>query len=74
MTLTLNQPYTNIRTAHGLIILDICAEVFVNPARVLKDTERTRTRDGRTGQTDGWTDIQTTELKQSVSPFYREET
>jgi len=40
-------------TAHRLIILDICAKLFVNPTRGSKDIERTRKRDGQTyGQTD----------------------
>jgi len=41
MTLTLNQPWSNIRTAHLLIILDICAELLENPIRGSKDIERT---------------------------------
>ena len=39
MTLTLNQPWSNM--AHRLIIFDICAELFVNPTRGSKDIERT---------------------------------
>ena len=42
MTLTLNWPWSNIGTAHRLIILDICAKLFVNPTRDSKDIERTR--------------------------------
>jgi len=38
----LNPPWSNISTARRLIILDICAELFVNPTRGLKDIERTR--------------------------------
>ena len=53
MTLTLNQPWSNIGTAHRLIILDMCAKLFVNPTRGLKDIERTRKHDE---QTDGKTD------------------
>ena len=40
MTLTL--PWSNIDTAHCLIIIDICAKLFVNPTRGSKDIERTR--------------------------------
>ena len=58
--MTLNQPWSNIGTAHRLIILDICAKLFVNPTRGSKDIERTRKCDG---QTDGRTDGQTTEVK-----------
>ena len=54
MTLTLNRPWSNISTAHRLII---CAKLFVNPTRGSKDIERTRKRDGQTdGRTDGQTD------------------
>ena len=42
MTLTLTRPWSNIGTAHRLIILDICAKLFVNPTRDSKDIERTR--------------------------------
>jgi len=71
VTLTLNRPWSNLGTAHRLIILDICAKLFVNPTIGSKDIERTRKCDGRTdGQTDGRTDRQTTELKQYVSPFH----
>jgi len=42
VTLTLNRPWSNIGTAHYLIILDICAKLFVNPTRDSKDIERTR--------------------------------
>jgi len=42
MTLTLNRPWSKIGTAHRLIILDICAKLFVNPTRGSKDIERTQ--------------------------------
>jgi len=42
VTLTLNRPWSNISTAHCLIILDICAKLFVNPTRRSKDIEGTR--------------------------------
>jgi len=42
VTLTLNLPWSNIGTAHRLIILDICAKLFVNPTRGSKDIARTR--------------------------------
>jgi len=45
MTLTLNRPWS---------ILDICAELFENPTRDLKDIEWTQKRGG---QTDKQTDI-----------------
>ena len=68
MTLTLNRPWSNIGTAHYLIILDICAKVFVNPTRGSKDIERTRKREGQTyGQTDN-------EAKNNVSPHLMGET
>jgi len=41
MTMTLNRPYSNIRSAHRRIILVIC-ELFENPTRGSKDIERTR--------------------------------
>jgi len=41
VTLTLNRPWSNIGTAHRLIILDICAKLFVNTTRGSKDIERT---------------------------------
>jgi len=66
--LTLTRPWSNIGTAHRLIILDICAKLFVNPTRGSKDIERTRKC---YGQTDRRTDRQTTELKTIyVSPFH----
>ena len=65
MTLTLTRPWSNIGTAHRLIILDICAKLFENPTRGSKDIERTRKCDGRT---DGRTDNGA--KKQNVSPFY----
>jgi len=42
VTLTLNRPWSNIGTAHRLIILDICAKLFVNPTMGSKDIEWTR--------------------------------
>ena len=42
MTLTLNRPWSNLGTAHRLIILDICAKLFENPTRCSKNIERTR--------------------------------
>ena len=42
MTLILNRPWSNIRTAHQLIIHDICAQLFENPTRGSKDKGRTR--------------------------------
>ena len=41
-------PWSNIGTAHRLIILDICAKLFINPTRGSKDIERTRKCDGQT--------------------------
>jgi len=41
MTVTLNWPYLNIRSAHRRIMLDIC-ELFENPTWCSKDIERTR--------------------------------
>ena len=56
MTLTLNQHWSNIHTAHRLIILDICAKLFVNPTRGSKDIERTGKSEGRSDRLpDGWT-------------------
>ena len=46
--MTLTRPWSNIRTAHGLNILDICAVLFENPTRGLKDIDWTRKRDRRT--------------------------
>ena len=40
LTLTLKWPSSNIHTAYWLIILDICAELFVYPTRGSKDIER----------------------------------
>jgi len=37
----LNRPWSNIGTAHRLIILDMCAKLFVNPTRGSKDMEGT---------------------------------
>jgi len=48
VTLTLNRPWSNIGTAHRLIILDICAKLFVYPTRGSKDIERTRKCGGQT--------------------------
>jgi len=42
VNLTLNRPWSNISTAHRLIILDICAKLFVNPTRGSKDIKRTQ--------------------------------
>jgi len=53
--MTLNRAWSNIRTAHWLIILDMCAELFVNSNRGSKDIERTRKHDE---QTDRQTDRQ----------------
>ena len=36
--MTLTKPWSNIRTAHRLILLDICAILFVNP-RGSRDSE-----------------------------------
>jgi len=56
-TLTLNKTWSNIHTAHQLFILDICAELFVNPTRGSKDIKRIRNEDGQTDkQTGGQTD------------------
>jgi len=62
--LTLNRPWSNIGTARRLIILDICAKLFVYPTRGSKDIERTRKRDG---QTDGQTDNR---AKNNMSPHF----
>ena len=51
----MNQPWSNISTAHRLIILDMCTTLFVNPTMGSKDIERIRKRDV---QTDGHTDRQ----------------
>ena len=64
MTLTLTQPWSNLGTAHRLIILDICAKLFVNPTRGSKDIERTRKCDG---QTDRQTD---NGAKTTMSPHF----
>jgi len=42
MILTLNRPWSNIRTAHRLIVLDICAELFEITTKGSKDIERTQ--------------------------------
>jgi len=42
VTLTLTRPWSNLVTAHRLIILDICAKLFENPTKGLKDIERTQ--------------------------------
>jgi len=42
LTLTLNQPWSNIGTAYRLSIADIRAKLFVNSTRGSKDIERTR--------------------------------
>jgi len=74
MTLTLNRPWSNIRTGHRLIMHDICALLFVNPTRVSNDQERTPKRDGQTdgrterhGQADRKTD---NEAKNHMSPHF----
>ena len=41
MTLILNRPWSNKSNAHCLIILDICAKLFVKPTRGSEDIERT---------------------------------
>jgi len=65
--LDLKRHLSHISTAHRLIILDICAKLFVNPTRGSIDIKRTRKRDvqtdGRTdrrrdGRTNGQTDRQ----------------
>jgi len=66
--MTLNQPWSNIGTAHRFIILDICAKLFVNPTRGSKDIEWTRKRDRQTDrQTDGQTD---NGAKNNMSPHF----
>ena len=67
MTLTFNRPWSNIGTVHRLIILDICAKLFVNPTRGSKDIERTRKCGG---QTEGQTDRQTDRVKNNMSPYF----
>ena len=42
LTLTLNQPWSNIGTAHRVIIANISGKLFVNPTRGSKDKERTQ--------------------------------
>jgi len=66
MTLTLNRPWSNIRTAHRLIIIDMCAELIIKPTNGSKHIET----DGQTGgQTDGRTYGQTdNETKHTMSP------
>ena len=70
--MTLNQPWSNTRTTHQLIILDICAELFVDPTRGSKDIEPTRKRDGQTdGQIDRLTNEQTdNRAKNNMSPHF----
>ena len=71
MTLTLTRPWSNIGTAHCLIILDICSKLFKHPTRDIKDIERTRKWDRQTdGRTDRRTDRQTAELKQYLYPHF----
>jgi len=65
MTLTFNRPWSNIRTAHRLIILDICAELFENPSRGSKDIELTWKHDERTDRQQA-----NNRAKNNVSPFY----
>ena len=84
MTLTLTRPWSNIGTAHRLIILVIKAKLFVNPTRGSKDIERTRNTvrqtDGRTDRrtdrrTDEQTDRQTDSgAKNNMSPHFMGET
>jgi len=45
VTLTLNWPWSNLGTAHHLIILDICAKLFEYPTIGSKGLERTRNTD-----------------------------
>ena len=66
--MTLTQPWSNIDTAHRLIILDICAKLFENPTRGSKDIERTRKCDERM---DGRTD---NGAKNKMSPHFMGET
>ena len=40
--MTLNQPWSNIGTAHRLIIANISGKLFENPTRGSKDKERTQ--------------------------------
>jgi len=42
--LTLNRPWSNISTTHRLIMLDICAKLFVKPTRGSKGKEWTRNK------------------------------
>jgi len=42
LTLTLNQPWSNIGTAHRVIIANISEKLFVNPTRGSKVKERTQ--------------------------------
>jgi len=44
----MNRLWSNIGTAQRLIILDICAKLFVNPTSGSKDIERIRKRNGQT--------------------------
>ena len=41
-SLTLNRPWSNIGTAHRVIIAHILGKLFVNPTRGSKDKERTQ--------------------------------
>ena len=42
MTLTVNRPWSNIGTAHHVIIAYISGKLFVNPTRGSNDKERTQ--------------------------------
>ena len=42
MTLTLNRPWSNVGTAHRVIITNILGKLFVNPTRGSKEKERTQ--------------------------------
>jgi len=66
MNLTLNQPRLNIRTAHRLIILDNCTELFENPTRDSKDIKRTQNVTDR--QADRQTDVRTDNNKTTIFP------
>jgi len=77
--MTLNQPWLNIYKAHRLIILDICAELFVNLTKGSKDIERTQKCDRQTDrwtcrQTDRQADGQTMELNTVCLPILWGET
>jgi len=68
LTLTVKKPWSNIGTAHRVIIANIIEKLFVNPTRGSKDIERTRKCDGQTdGQTDRLTD---NGAKTNMSPHF----